>query len=313
MDGSLALGHAGFPIVHPEKSLPVWLVQEIVEREAQRPCLGAWRRLRQRAPASSDAWTPPAALHGAHSIDAVFKEPIYRPSGENLRELQDIRLPVAAVDPEGVELEQLPSVILVQPPRFTPTLLSHPGRRRVRTDGLEVVEVGEHRGVLSRGEHHVLESAEHVRPDGFSLVATGERRHERLRGHRNAQMIRPEGHQALNEGAVAREASAERRPTLGHGDFHHAPLGLSSFLFAGLPLHEHESPDGVRHRGWRGTWWGAQLRLTALKLRTQPPAGVGHTAALANACAETESIERPKLQVHFGEPSFLVSSFLRLG
>ena len=123
------------------------------------------------------------------------------PAGEHARELGDVRLRVAAVHAQRMQLQDLAREILVQvpgcrkrraPARAQPPRLPALAHREV------VVEVEDHRRVTGRGQQHVGEVPAYVRPYGLAFEAADERKHQRLfRRHR--EMVRPEPDQALPE------------------------------------------------------------------------------------------------------------------
>ena len=127
------------------------------------------------------------------------------PPRENAGHVDDVLLRIAAVHAEGVELQQLPGVVLVDsfghalqgaPAQRVGAHGTHriqeepaPGRRAELGPSLEprelrrygtgrhafgVVQIEEHRRALRRGDEQVLELAERVRPDCFLDVGRGE-------------------------------------------------------------------------------------------------------------------------------------------
>ena len=123
------------------------------------------------------------ALRGGVGVD--------RPPGEGPRDLFDVLLGVAAVDAEGVELEELAAVVLVD----AAALRGRPGRRgrallRAR---LLVVEVVQHPGMPGRRAEDLAERRQHVRPDGVAVV--GQRRLDVLASGGDVEVVEPEvGH-----------------------------------------------------------------------------------------------------------------------
>src|SRR5688572_4806836 len=153
---ALALFDSRIRVLHAQHRPCTRLVKWILKRE---PNLSLPRR-------SGIAKAGTAALESAD-----------RPSSENLCELQHVLLRVAAVDAERMELQQLARVVFIQPPPATASCSS-----RARTDGLEIVEVDEHRRMLRRRQHHILEPTEDMRTDDVALVAARQRRDEDLCG-----------------------------------------------------------------------------------------------------------------------------------
>ena len=116
------------------------------------------------------------------------------PSGENARDGDHVLLRVAAVDAEGVQLQQLTGVVLVQSLGHAvedlaaqgipiarigkqqspadpgaPDAQSHAVQRRrdgPRGDALPVVEIEQHRRAAGRSDQQVFEPAQHPGPDG---------------------------------------------------------------------------------------------------------------------------------------------------
>jgi len=125
-------------------------------------------------------------------VAALLRSP-HAPAGENARDRDDVLLSVAAVYAEGVQLEQLTRVVLVDalrhalgglpaqrvgahriPPRIEQRRAAEhraraeqrPGtqphglrRHRARGHALPVVQVKQHRGALGRRDQEVLELA----------------------------------------------------------------------------------------------------------------------------------------------------------
>ena len=201
--------------LHAEDCFRSRLVQQLLKREPER--------------AVGDSGATCVRRH----VRSTACETANGPAGQNFRELLNILLRVPAVHAQRVQLEQLARVVFIQP-----TLLSAAGAAaesastRARTDGLEVVEVDQHRRMPCRREHHVFEPAEHVRPDGFSLVAAGKRHNEHLRADRHTEMIRPERDEPFDERPIGRRTRCERGTPFGAGDLDQAPPRL----LAGLPL-----------------------------------------------------------------------------
>ena len=176
------------------------------------------RRTRSGRPARAAA-APPVRADLAAAVDCACSrrvagpaDAVDGPSGQDLRQLLHVLLGVAAVDAERVQLEQLARVVLVQ---AAPLAVAVAALTRARAAGggadrLEVIEVGEHRRMLRRRQHHVLEAAQHVRPNHVALVAAGERRDENLRSRRDAQMVGPERDEPLDERPIAGHARGQR-------------------------------------------------------------------------------------------------------
>src|SRR5271170_1351269 len=106
------------------------------------------------------------------------------PSGKNFGHLGDILLRVAAVDAQGMEFEQLASVIFVQTIAALGRIWSRVGApvgpgmgrnsqslRRVRPHAQPVVQVKQQCRALRRSHQQVFELAERVRANYIALVA----------------------------------------------------------------------------------------------------------------------------------------------
>src|SRR3989454_6758833 len=80
---------------------------------------------------------------------AALPGPLDTPASEDARHVDHVLLRVAAVHAEGVQLEQLAGVVLVEPQR----------------DALPIIEIEQHRRALGRGDQEILEPAQRVRAD----------------------------------------------------------------------------------------------------------------------------------------------------
>src|SRR3989440_5219286 len=114
-----------------------------------------------------------------HESRTAFRA-LNAPAGEDARDCDDILLGVAAVDAEGVQLEELARVVLVDacrlaPPIFRQFVHSEPPpsekraewtrRRGTRRHTLRIVEVEQHRRTLGRRDQQVFEMPHRARPD----------------------------------------------------------------------------------------------------------------------------------------------------
>src|ERR1700716_3593954 len=76
------------------------------------------------------------------------------PAGEDLGYLGDVALRVTAIDPNGVKLHQLASVVFIQSIRtlllIEPTYRAS-GKERQRADAGGIIKIVEHSGAASRG------------------------------------------------------------------------------------------------------------------------------------------------------------------
>ena len=147
-----------------------------------------------------------------HESCAAFRR-LDAPTRENPGDLDDVLLRVAAVDAEGVQLQQLARVILVDAGRLaSPPLLRHfvlpeprpseeraepaDGARRRRRRGtgrhtLRIVEIEQHRRTFGRRDQQVLKAAERTRPNGLLDIG---RQQETIcaLADKDVEMIRPE-------------------------------------------------------------------------------------------------------------------------
>ena len=97
-----------------------------------------------------------------------------RPAGERTSDVDHILLGISAIDSQGVELEQLPSVILVQAGALPllrllrllslPSLLSSECRPVALGHAARIVEIEKHRRTLSDRTEQVAEFSECARP-----------------------------------------------------------------------------------------------------------------------------------------------------
>ena len=103
-------------------------------------------------------------------------------AGEDERELLHVLLRVAGVDAEGVQLHELAGVVLIDVPGGI----------------LVVVQIGQHRRMLERREHQILELPERMRPDRPIGVVGDEPAQIRLR-LMHAEVVEPEPHHLFLE------------------------------------------------------------------------------------------------------------------
>ena len=116
---------------------------------------------------------------------AARAAPRQTPSGENARQRNHVRLRVAAIHAERVQLHQLARVVFVQS-------LEAPLRRRAAGCGVTpVVEIEQHRRVLRRRAQQVAETAEHVRAYRLLLEGAGPETVQALAGE-DVEMVEPE-------------------------------------------------------------------------------------------------------------------------
>jgi hypothetical protein len=79
---------------------------------------------------------------------------------------------------------------------------------RSRTDRGSVVEIEQHRGVALGRQQHVGKAAEHVWADRLALIGAGH--HRRIEA--DAEMVRPEPHQPLDQSDFGVERGVKTRP-----------------------------------------------------------------------------------------------------
>src|SRR5438045_897819 len=158
---------------------------------------------------AEDVLGPAVMRPVAKDESRALLRPLDAPAREDSRDLDDVLLRVTAIDAEGVQLEQLARVILVDSRRLPPApLLRHliPAEprsaewreelarlRRGRTgrDALRIVEIKEHRGAFRGRDEQIVEFAERPRPNGFFYIGRQEEPIGAL-AHKDVEMIRPE-------------------------------------------------------------------------------------------------------------------------
>ena len=138
------------------------------------------------------------AAGGAQVVDAV--------AGEAARGVDHVRLRVAGVDADRVQLQELAAVVLVDPADRAAALRA---RRRVQV----VVEVVEHRRVQRHGAEQLAEAAQHVRPHRVALVGRDREAVEAV-AHEHVEVVEPEVDQQL----LQLVAGVDRAHHLGGGE-----------------------------------------------------------------------------------------------
>ena len=123
------------------------------------------------------------------------------PAGEAARHLRDVFLGVAAVHPQGVQLQQLAAVILVQATALRARSAAE-SLRGSGTDRLPVIQVEQHGRAFGGGFQQVAELAQHVRADGVALVFGGQVTVGSL-VHEDVEMVEPEIGQHFVQLAIA--------------------------------------------------------------------------------------------------------------
>ena len=130
---------------------------------------------------------------GAEDVAGVHAVEFDGPAGEDLGELGDVGLGVAARGAEGVELEALAGEVFVQA-----AFLGFAGLA-VGADGIVVVEIHEHCGVAHDGEEHGEEGAGDVGADGLADVGADDGGGAALAGA-DGEVVGPKPDEALAEG-----------------------------------------------------------------------------------------------------------------
>jgi hypothetical protein len=117
---------------------------------------------------------------------------VHRPAGQRPGEMAHVVLVVAAVHPDGVQLQDLAGEILVQPP-----CAALPDAR-IGTDRAVIVEIDQHGGMAHRCLEQVAEAAEDMRPHRLALIGAGDAAQEQTL-HRDGDVVRPEADQPLHQ------------------------------------------------------------------------------------------------------------------
>ena len=124
-----------------------------------------------------------------------------------------------------------------------------------------------------------------------------ERRDEDFRARRHAQVIRPERHEPLDEGAIAGDARFKCRSRFACRELYQVATSFAAFLFVSL-TRQAKAANGVADCArWRDVA-GVQRRRAAIELCFQPASGIRDSLSLASAGAQSESIECAKCDVH---------------
>ena len=170
---------------------------------------------------------------------------------------------------------------------------------RVRADGLEVVQIQQHRRVRLDREQQLAEVAEHVRPDGLALEAAGEAA-EQLLVDRDREVIGPELRQPLEERPLGRDRGGQPRGRFGNVDWLeklrqpllHGVLRIVGDGAVARLLDLAPQAQCVGEDVDRGTQPGVgEPRRRAAELRREPAAAVGSDGGeIAGAGPESEAI-----------------------
>ncbi len=227
------------------------------------------------------------------------RQAAHRPPGEDLRKLLHVLLRVTTIHTERVQLQQLARVVLVEPAPLS--CAASPGRaQRGGTNRLEVVEIYEHRRMLRRRKHEVLETSEDMRPDRLAFVAAGEWRHQHLRARGHAQMIRPEGDQPLHERTLGDDARRQSGVAFGGSNLHQTASCLPPLLLAlgNAGLRRAEGLQRLSQARARGYVWRTHERRTAVELSEQPSTPVANAGRFTDARPQAEPVQGAKGCVH---------------
>jgi hypothetical protein len=107
-------------------------------------------------------------------------------------------------------------------------------------------------------------------------------------------VVRPEGHQALDERPLRRHPFRQGSAAFGRGDLDERAPSLRTLLSIGPT----ESAERLRDRVGRCRVWSAHLRRRALELRVKPAARIACLTTLAGVRPEPESIQGAKYGIH---------------
>ena len=247
----LPFGHAALVVALAEQCLVAGLVDHRVEAE-----LAGFLRLR----------------------------PAHAPAGQDLREFLHVGLRVAAVDAEGVQLQQLARQVLVQ------ALIAGAAGARVRADRGGVVEIDQHGRVADHGAQHVVEAAGDVRADGLALEGADEHGQNRLAGDGDREMVAPEMGEALDQGSLGMNGGERALADLLKVES--ARLLPELFLLHGLVLDGVDEIARMIAAGAEAAEFGRQDD-GARQLVRQPAAGIaGDAVEVAGSRTHSEAIER---------------------
>ena len=227
-----------------------------------------------------------------------------RPTGDDARQRGDVVLRIAATDAERMQFEDLAREVFVEARIAAASRRGAARERRGGSRRLGVVEIEQHRRMALDRKQQVLEAPEHLRADRFALIGARDPEHDGL-VDRHREVVRPEVHEPLDEGAFAHYGRAEARlhfgevdrPVPGAGTLDHArdrarrrgpALRFAPVLAQLRGLHEDRGrtfQGAPRREGW----------CAAVKLRGQPAPRVRrHPRKLARPGAEPETVRRDR-------------------
>src|SRR5579872_5319089 len=109
-----------------------------------------------------------AVVHaGTRAATTITTGPRQSPSGEDVRERDDVVLGISAVDAERMEFHQLARVVLVDALELA--LRTGRARRGI----LPVIEIEQHRGMTRGGAEQIAKASHRMRPDRFLFERAG--------------------------------------------------------------------------------------------------------------------------------------------
>ena len=126
-----------------------------------------------------------------------------RPSRDHAGEARDIGLRVDGAHAERMQFENFAGEIFVE------TRIAVSPHDRARSDRADIVEIAQHRRMRLDRDQHVGKPAQDVRADRLAFERAGKRAHERALVGGNAEMVRPEPHQPLDEADLGAEGGVD--------------------------------------------------------------------------------------------------------
>ena len=149
-------------------------------------------------------------------IDQIAQaRPLVGPTGDDRRQRLHIRLRVAAVHAERMQLQHFAGEVLVDA-RWSAAARQAPSASRVLASGAvgpdrqPVVEIDDHARMLGRCEQHVGKATSNVRPDRF-LLERWRQCHCAGFGGRDGEMVGPEMHQPFVHRRLRRQRGFHAR------------------------------------------------------------------------------------------------------
>src|ERR1700722_4871022 len=172
-------------------------------------------------------------------MPVLYAPRIERPSRQHAGKSRYVRLGVAAIDSERMELHQLPSVVFIEArDGFSRSWDSRP-RIRDWGGGKPVIEVEQHRGMPRGLAKEIAKAAHNIGPDGVTFIISNEDVIQTLSGD-DVEMIVPKVDHHLLE--LARALDRWNQSQLAEMDGHFlvegvAPGEAASRRAAGSVLH----------------------------------------------------------------------------